>query len=152
MEKNLTKSFNEEKYKEKLEEKQKKLEAALAEAKKVSQYREIQAAVTAVDDILNKLNVFDKISSEEELNWVLPDLLASLGRYSMSDRAYIFTWASVEQQILHMTHEWCAEGISPTIGEMQELGKQLFRRTGKRKRRKHRRNIKYLMGRIFIRS
>ncbi len=117
----LTQKFKEEKYKCELEEKQAKLEVALAEAEKVRQYREIQAAVTAVDDVLNKLAVFGRISSEAELDQVMPELLASLGRYSMSDRAYIFTWASQEHQILRMTHEWCMEGVSPTINEMQKL-------------------------------
>ena len=111
----------EEEYQRELEEKQAKLEEALNEAKKVGQYREIQAAVEAVDDVLNKLNVFDKITSEEELEQVMPDLLASLGRYSMSDRAYIFSWASSEHQVLRMTHEWCAEGVFPTMEKMQSL-------------------------------
>ena len=111
----------EEEYQRELEEKQAKLEEALNEAKKVGQYREIQAAVEAVDDVLNKLNVFDKITSEEELEQVMPDLLASLGRYSMSDRAYIFSWASSEHQVLRMTHEWCAEGVFPIMEKMQSL-------------------------------
>lgn len=117
----LTQNFKEEQYKKELEEKQIRLEAALNEAEKVRQYREIQAAVEAVDDVLNKLNVFDRISSEEELDWIMPDLLASLGRYSMSDRAYVFTWASPEHQVLRMTYEWCDKGVSPTMGDMQNL-------------------------------
>ena len=83
--------------------------------------KEIQPAVEAVDDVLNKLAVFDQISSEEELDQIMPDLLASLGRYSVSDRAYIFTWTSTEHKVMRMTHEWCAEGVRPTIGEMQKL-------------------------------
>lgn len=83
--------------------------------------REIQPAVEAVDDVLNKLAVFDQISSEEELDQIMPDLLASLGRYSVSDRAYIFTWTSAEHGAMQMTHEWCADGVSPTIGKMQRL-------------------------------
>lgn len=117
----MTQKFREEEYEKKLVQKQQKLEAALEEAEKVKQYKEIQTTVEAVDDILNKLTFFDKISSEEELNQIMPDLMASLGRYSMSDRAYVFTWNSQKHQILHMTHEWCAEGILPTIEKMQEL-------------------------------
>ena len=117
----LTQEFKEEKYKHELEEKQERLEVALVEAEKVRQYREIQAAVDAVDDVLNKLAVFDRISSEAELDQVMPELLASLGRYSMSDRAYIFNWVSQECQILRMTHEWCREGVLPTINQMQKL-------------------------------
>ncbi len=117
----LTQQYKEEKYKKELEEKQEKLEQALKEAEKVNQYREVQAAVETVDDILNKLNVLDKISNEDELEQMMPELLASLGHYSMSDRAYVFTWKSMESQILRMTHEWCADGVLPTMGEMQDL-------------------------------
>ena len=117
----ITQKFREEEYKKKLVQKQKKLEAALEEAAKIKQYEEIQSAVEAVDDILNKLTFFDKISNEEELDRIMPDLMASLGRYSMSDRAYVFTWDSQKHQILHMTHEWYAEGVLPSIEKMQEL-------------------------------
>lgn len=117
----MTQEFKEEKYKQELEDKELKLEAALREAEKIRQYREIQAAIEAVDDVLNKLTVFDKISSEVELNQIMPDLLESLGHYLVSDRAYIFTWTSQKHQILHMTHEWCADGVLPTIGKMQKL-------------------------------
>ena len=78
-------------------------------------------ALKAVDDILENIAVLDNVSSEYELNQIMPKLLASLGKYSMSDRAYIFTWISADRQILRMTHEWCDEGVVPTMGEMQNL-------------------------------
>lgn len=117
----LTQEYKEKQYKKALEEKQKKLEEALEEAKKVNMYREIQAAVVTVDDILNKLAIFDKITTEDELNLALPDLLASLGRYSMSDRAYIFTWSKNNYLSLKMAHEWCDKGVLSTINSMQDV-------------------------------
>lgn len=117
----LTQKFREESYKRELEEKQAKLEKALEEANQARQYRELQAALAAVDDVLRNITMFDAVTSEEEMSQIMPNLLASLGRYSMSDRAYAFTWASEEEQILRMTHEWCAEGVAPTIDEMQNL-------------------------------
>lgn len=117
----LTQRFKEEEYKKELEEKQNKLENALQEAKKVRTLRELQMALKAVDDILDKIALLDNVSRESELNEVMPDLLAAMGRYSMSDRAYIFTWTSPERDTLRMTHEWCADGVRPTIGEMQNL-------------------------------
>ena len=125
----------------------------------------MQVALKAVDDILDNIALLDNISSEDELNQVMPDLLAALGRYSVSDRAYIFTWTSPERNVLRMTHEWCAEGVSPTMGDMQNLkmedmpnwslrlnnGKRLYPRTGMSKRKRHRRNIHCLMDRISIR-
>ena len=52
---------------------------------------------------------------------MLPGLLASMGRYSLSDRAYVFFETPGEDQVLHMAYEWCADGIRPTMGEMQNL-------------------------------
>lgn len=117
----LTQKFKEEEYKKELEKKQSELEDALQEAKKVRTLRELQMALKAVDDILDKISLLDNVSSESELDEVMPALLAAMGRYSMSDRAYIFTWTSPEQNTLRMTHEWCADGVRPTIGEMQNL-------------------------------
>ena len=117
----LTQKFKEEKYKKELEKKQQELEEALQEARQVRKLRELQVALKAVDDILDNIALLDNISSEAELNQVMPDLLAALGRYSVSDRAYIFTWTSPERNVLRMTHEWCAEGVSPTMGDMQNL-------------------------------
>ena len=117
----LTQQFREDQYKKELEEKQLKLEAALRENNKSRKYKELQTVLTAVDNVLENITVFDAITTEEELNQLMPQLLASLGRYSMAERAYIFTWASEEHQVLRMTHEWCAKGVSPTIDQMQEL-------------------------------
>lgn len=117
----LTQKFKEEKYKKELEKNQQELEEALQDARQVRKLRELQVALKAVDDILDNIALLDNISSEAELNQVMPDLLAALGRYSVSDRAYIFTWTSPERNVLRMTHEWCADGVSPTMGDMQNL-------------------------------
>ena len=102
-------------------EKQQKGEIVSGEYSNARDYGELQEALAAVDDVLDKVSAFNSITSEEDLNQVIPGLLASLGRYSMSDRAYIFTWVSEQRQVLHMTHEWCAEGVLPTIHVMQDL-------------------------------
>ncbi len=90
-------------------------------AGQAGKYEEMEAALAAVDDILENIMMLDHISSEEELNQKMPALLASMGKYSMSDRAYLFAWISQEQQVLHMVHEWCAQGVRPTKGEMQHV-------------------------------
>ncbi|WP_432627329.1 ATP-binding protein [Brotaphodocola sp.] len=96
----------------------KKKIAILEQAKK---YRELQAVLGTVDEVLDNLAMFDNVASMEELNRMMPDLLASLGHYSMSDRAYLFTWTSDSREALRMTHEWCAEGVPHTMEEMQNL-------------------------------
>lgn len=117
----LTQKHREEEYQCELEMKQSELESALKEEKQARKYRELRMALKAVDDILENIAVLDNVSSEYELNQIMPKLLASLGKYSMSDRAYIFTWTSADRQILRMTHKWCDEGVAPTMGEMQNL-------------------------------
>ena len=99
----------------------KELEHALAVAEQNKKDIELQVALLAADEVLGNILAMDAVTSEEELNQFMPQLLASLGRYSMSARAYIFTWASERKQVLRMTHEWCAKGVAPTIDEMQSL-------------------------------
>ena len=65
--------------------------------------------------------LLDNIKSEDELEQVMPVLLASLGKYAQADRSYIFELKPGSTEMLHMTHVWCAEGISPTFREMQDL-------------------------------
>lgn len=84
-------------------------------------YRDMQIAQTAVDEVLENITMLDTVSSEEELNEIMPKLLASLGKYSMADRSYVFSWKSKERDILYMTHEWCAKDVLPTINDMQNL-------------------------------
>ncbi|WP_432630177.1 hybrid sensor histidine kinase/response regulator [Brotaphodocola sp.] len=117
----LTQKFREEKAKKTLEEKQQKLELALKEAEQARKYRSLQEVLGTVDDVLDNLKLFDNVASMEELNQIMPRLLASLGSYSMSDRAYLFTWTSDDRNALRMTHEWCADGVRHTMPEMQNL-------------------------------
>lgn len=83
--------------------------------------KEMQIVQTAVDEVLENITMLDTVSSEEELNKIMPQLLDSLGRYSMADRSYVFSWTSEERKVLYMTHEWCAQGVEPTIDKMQNL-------------------------------
>ena len=87
----------------------------------LTKYEEVQNALAAVDDVLESISFLDNISSAGELHETMPRLLASLGHYSLSDRAYIFSWVSEERTELHMVHEWCAEGVRPTMDEMQHV-------------------------------
>lgn len=85
------------------------------------EYRQMQIVQDAVDDVLDNISILDNISSKEELNEAMPKLLASLGKYSLSDRSYIFTWTEEDRSVMKMTHEWCAEKVEPTIDRMQNV-------------------------------
>lgn len=84
-------------------------------------YKELQKIILAVDEVMENTALLDNIKSEDELEQVMPVLLASLGKYAQADRSYIFELKPGSTEMLHMTHVWCAEGISPTFREMQDL-------------------------------
>ncbi|HBK27948.1 MAG TPA: hybrid sensor histidine kinase/response regulator [Dialister sp.] len=117
----LTPKYKEEQYQKQLENKQRELEVALEDAKLARKGREAQQALSAIGDILGNLVAFDHVTNVQELREELPALMASLGTYSKSDRAYIFGWASEEKQILRMTGEWVREGVMPTMDIMQDV-------------------------------
>lgn len=89
-----------------------------AEAEK---YEELQKIISAVDEVMENTALLDNIKSEAELEQVMPVLLASLGKYAKADRSYIFELKSGSADILHMTHVWCAPGISLTSMETQDI-------------------------------
>ena len=51
--------------------------------------------------------------------------LRQFGRFVQADRAYVFT-VDRRQQTATNTFEWCAEGISPQIDNMQNLALSMF--------------------------
>ena len=81
----------------------------------------MKTALKAADHILSHITRLDTVTNQNEYDQALPGLLKAMGQYSLADRAYIFSWRSEEHQVLHMTHEWCADGVAPTIDVMQEL-------------------------------
>ena len=77
--------------------------------------------LSAVNEVMENTALLDNIKSEKELEQVMPVLLASLGKYAQADRSYIFELKLGTTDVLHMTHVWCAEGITPTFREMQDI-------------------------------
>ena len=96
-------------------------QAATEESEKSRNYKELQTILAAVDEVMKNTALLDHIQSEAELEQVMPVLLASLGNYAKADRSYIFETIPDSAEVLRMTHVWCAEGISPTFREMQDL-------------------------------
>ncbi len=117
----LTEAWREKEHKKELVEKQTKLEVALKMAEEGRKGKEAQKTLSAISETLGNLAAFDHVTNLEELRKELPALMASLGIYSKSDRAYIFAWASEEKQILRMTAEWVRDGVMPTMGIMQDV-------------------------------
>lgn len=84
-------------------------------------YQELRTSLNVIDVILKYITALDQANTEEELNKIIPDLIKSIGKYTMSDRSYIFEWESDLKQALNMTYEWCEDGVRSTIEEMQEI-------------------------------
>jgi len=57
---------------------------------------------------------------DRDLDQGIEDTLASIGSHARVDRCYLFM-VSDDQQFVNNTHEWCAEGISPEIANLQQL-------------------------------
>lgn len=90
-------------------------------AVKAKKYEELQKIISAVDEVMENTALLDNIKSEAELEQVMPVLLSSLGKYAKADRSYIFELKPGSTELLHMRHVWCAQGISPTFTEMQDI-------------------------------
>ncbi len=61
----------------------------------------------------------------ENLDQGITNALAMIGRFAQVDRAYLFRYDFVHD-VMHNTHEWCAEGIAPEISNLQNVGNSLF--------------------------
>ena len=68
--------------------------------------QELWEYLNIVDVILKYITALDQVNTEEELNKSIPNLIKSIGKYTMSDRSYIFEWKSYLKQALNMTYEF----------------------------------------------
>ncbi|MDO4502530.1 MAG: ATP-binding protein [Coriobacteriia bacterium] len=82
---------------------------------------ELREVLSAVDEIASYAALLGGVSSFQELDAVLPELLASLGRHAHADRTYLFGLVPENEHALQMTHEWCAPGVSSFKDLMQRL-------------------------------
>ena len=90
-------------------------------AAETGKYEELQKIISAVDEVMENTALLDNIKNEDELERVMPALLSSLGKYARADRSYIFELKPGSTDLLYMRHVWCAQGISPTDAEMQDI-------------------------------
>ena len=82
---------------------------------------ELQQRITAVDEIVQNSTLLASVTTQAELEQVLPELMASLGNFAQADRAYLFALVPGSDHVLRMTHEWCAVNVRPTFPEMQNV-------------------------------
>lgn len=55
----------------------------------------------------------NQAETEEELNARIPMLLEEIGKYTHSERVYIFDWISPDQKSYCNTFEWCRDSRKP---------------------------------------
>ena len=82
---------------------------------------ELLEKVQATNLLFCQLNMMNQVSSLDELKKLIPDMLQFIGRYTGSDRVYIFEENIVQQGCYTNTYEWCAEGVVPKIDELQAV-------------------------------
>lgn len=69
--------------------------------------------VMNMDSIFAKLALMNQAETEEELNARIPMLLEEIGKYTHSERVYIFDWTSPDQERYCNTFEWCRDSRNP---------------------------------------
>lgn len=87
------------------------------------------------EDILSRRMEFQKLLMNlatdfvnvdfEEMDQAIDFALKSTGEYTGIDRAYLFAY-DFEAGLMHNTHEWCAEGIEPSIELLKDVPCDLF--------------------------
>ena len=78
----------------------------------LQQSQDLESIISGISSTLGNL-------PSNEMDSYLVNSLAQLGRYTQSDRAYIFTY-SMNGALNSCTHEWCAEGIEPQQAFFQD--------------------------------
>jgi len=60
-----------------------------------------------------------------EMDQVIDDALRRIGEFGGVDRSYVFLFCE-DGSTMNNTHEWCAPGIEPQIGSLQDLPSKAF--------------------------
>lgn len=74
----------------------------------------------AMERELRDLSVACLEPMEQNIDQVIDRALARVGRFTRSDRTYVFR-RDASAKTVSNTHEWCADGIEPMIAELQEV-------------------------------
>jgi PAS domain S-box-containing protein len=78
----------------------------------------------AMERELRDLSVACLEPMDQSVDQVIDGVLARVGRFTRSDRTYVFRRDAIMQTASN-THEWCADGIDPMIAELQDLPLQI---------------------------
>ena len=71
--------------------------------------------------IFSQLLALDQISDRATYDARIPSLLANIGQITRSDRAYIFSIHEEEECYYRNDYEWCQDGVTPQIENLQHV-------------------------------
>ena len=80
-----------------------------------------QIKLHSMDTILHQISLMDQVENEQELSEIIHSLLQAIGKYTGADRVYVFDWETNQKDSLSNTFEWCADGVTPEINNLQAI-------------------------------
>ncbi|WP_052506994.1 PAS domain S-box protein [Desulfonatronovibrio magnus] len=95
----------------------------IAVARDITEYKKSRQALKyrlELQSLLMDMSMVFLAVSSSQLDQAIDESLARVGRFTKSDRVYIFSY-DYEKNLMSNTHEWCAPGIEPQIHNLQEL-------------------------------
>lgn len=78
--------------------------------------------------IFSQLLALDQISDRATYDTRIPSLLGNIGQITRSDRAYIFSIHEEEECYYRNDYEWCQDGVTPQIENLQHVPAALIPR------------------------
>lgn len=78
--------------------------------------------------IFSQLLALDQISDRTTYDARIPSLLGNIGQITRSDRAYIFGIHEEEECYYRNAYEWCQDGVTPQIENLQHVPAALIPR------------------------
>lgn len=71
--------------------------------------------------IFSQLLLLDQISDRATYDTLIPSLLENIGQITHADRAYIFSIHEEEECYYRNAYEWCQDGVTPQIENLQHV-------------------------------
>ncbi len=71
--------------------------------------------------IFSQLLILDQISDSTTYDALIPSLLENIGQITHADRAYIFSIHEEEECYYRNAYEWCQDGVTPQIENLQHV-------------------------------
>lgn len=70
--------------------------------------------------VFAQLVAIDRARNSAEVDLAVNTLLQAIGEYTQAERTYIFEMME-EERIFTNIYEWCSEGVTPQIDNLQAL-------------------------------